>query len=86
MEGLPQTEEWEVAMKDLRKIEKKSKSKYNNILIHRLLSNPRVGLYFKEFLLNHAADWINSSKITDKDIHLEAIQIYCKLLEDLSYA
>jgi hypothetical protein len=54
--------------------------------MHRLLSNPRICVYFKEFLENYAAEWINNSKITDKEIHLEAIQIYFKLLDNLSYA
>jgi hypothetical protein len=31
-------------------------------------------------------EWISSSKIADKDIHLEAIQIYSKLLDGMLYA
>ena len=73
-------------MRDFKSIERKSKNKYNNILIHRLLSSPRVCIYFKDFLENHAENWINSSKITDKQVHIEAIRIYHKLVDDLAYA
>lgn len=61
-------------MREFRKMEKKGK--YNNILIQKMLSKPRIAPYFKDFLDNHAAEWINHSKIADKDVHLEAISIY----------
>lgn len=64
------SEEWSLAMRDLRKLERRNKHKYNNILMHKILSNPRICPYFKQFLSTHAADWINASKINDKQIHL----------------
>lgn len=70
-------------MRDIRNIEKRGKNKYNNVLIQRLLSSPRVCVFFKRFLEGHAAEWINSSKISDKQIHIEAIRIYHKLVDDL---
>lgn len=54
--------------------------------MHKILSNPRICPYFKQFLSGHAADWINNSKISDKQIHIEAIEIYSKLLNNLAYA
>jgi hypothetical protein len=80
------SEEWSLAMRNFRKIERRNKHKYNNILMHKILSNQRICPYFKHFLSSHAADWINSSKISDKQIHIEAIEIYSKLLNNLAYA
>ena len=85
MEGLPsrEGEDWRKAMKDFRRLE--SKNKYNNILIQKLLSNGRIVPFFKEFLTNHAADWIEGSKIADKEVHVEAIRIYTNLINSLTY-
>jgi hypothetical protein len=86
MEGLDQSKEWELAMREVKSIERRSQNKYNNILIHRLLSSPRVCVYFRHFLEGHAAEWIHSSKINDKQVHIEAIRIYHQLVDDLAYA
>lgn len=47
-----------------------------------MVRNPRISAYFKLFLEGHATEWINTSKITDKETHIEAIQIYYKLLDN----
>ena len=54
--------------------------------MHRILSNPRIGYFFDFFLKEHAEDWIRSSKISDKEVHLEAITIYSNLLNKIVYA
>jgi len=41
--------------------------------------------FFKDFLSNHAEDWISSSKISDKEVHLEAVKIYMTLINSLAY-
>jgi hypothetical protein len=61
-------------------------AKYNNLLIQKLLSNPRISPYFRDFLKNHAEDWIRNSKITDKGVHLEAVPIYLSLFSKYHYA
>ncbi len=78
------SEEWEMAMKVLKKIE--IRDKYNNITMKRMMQNPRVVPFFKEFLQNYAGQWINNSKIADKEVHLEAIQIYLNFLEGIGFA
>ena len=70
-------------MKEFRHLE--SKNKYNNILIQKLLSNGRIVPFFMEFLTNYAADWIERSKIADKEVHIEAIRIYINLINSLTY-
>lgn len=54
--------------------------------MHRILSNPRIGYFFDLFLKEQAEDWIRSSKISDKEVHLEAIAIYSNLLNKIVYA
>jgi hypothetical protein len=55
-------------------------------MMHRILSNPRIGYFFDFFLKEQAEDWIRSSKISDKEVHLEAIAIYSNLLNKIVYA
>lgn len=78
------SEEWGMAMKVLKKIE--IRDKYNNITMKKMMQNPRVVPFFKEFLQNYAEQWINNSKIADKEVHLEAIKIYLNFLEGIAYA
>jgi hypothetical protein len=66
--------EWGQAMRVLKKIE--ARDKYNNIILKKMMQNPRIVPFFKEFLLNYAEQWINNSKIADKRVHLEAVKIY----------
>lgn len=41
--------------------------------MQKLLSNTRICIFFKQFLETYASEWIDNSKITDKQIHIEAI-------------
>lgn len=52
----------------------------------KILQNQAIVPFFKDFLLNYAEEWINTSKISDKKVHFEAIKIYLELLGKLSYA
>jgi hypothetical protein len=54
--------------------------------MHRILSNPQIGYFFDNFLKENAEEWIRSSKITDKEVHIEAITIYSNLLNRIIYA
>jgi len=76
--------EWAQAKRVLKKIE--ARDKYNNITMNKMLQNPRIVPFFREFLLNYAEGWITNSKIADKRVHLEAIRIYLELLGKLAYA
>ena len=44
--------EWAQAKRVLKKIE--ARDKYNNIIINKMLQNPRIVPFFKEFLVNYA--------------------------------
>lgn len=56
-----------------------SKQKFNNNFIQRIIDDEELEYYFKDFLENHAQDWINNSKIRNKGIHLEAINVFLNL-------
>lgn len=50
-----------------------SRQKYNNSFIQRIVDDSDLQPYFMNFLANYAKDWIENSKIRDKDVHYEAI-------------
>ena len=58
------------------------KNNYNNDLIKKIIRNSKVGPYFKKFLANEAETWLEHSKVTNKDVHIEAIDVYLKLFEE----
>ena len=59
-----------------------SKLKYNNSLIQRIIDDEELEPFFLDFLKNRARDWIMHSKIREKKVHLEAIQIFQRLSEN----
>lgn len=61
-------------------------SKFNNILILKLISSYKMAPYFRQFLQSHAEEWINGSKVSDKGMHLEAVSIYLSLISKYDYA
>ncbi len=56
-----------------------SRQKYNNSFIQRIVDDPDLEGYFADFLNNHARDWIEKSKIRDKEVHFEAIEVFKRL-------
>jgi hypothetical protein len=46
---------------------------YNNMLIWKVISSKNCKDLFRQFLDEHAKEWIEQSKITDKDVHYQAI-------------
>lgn len=36
----------------------------------KILQNQTIVPFFKDFLINHAEEWIKTSKISDKMVHL----------------
>lgn len=82
--GRKDNSDWRKAMQELRKFE--ARDNFNNITVKKIMQNALLIPFFKEFLENHAENWINNSKIADKRVHLEAIQLYLELLGKLSYA
>ena len=58
------------------------KNNYNNDLIKKIIRNSKVGPYFKIFLTEEAEAWLEHSKIINKDVHMEAIELYLKLFEE----
>lgn len=47
-----------------------SRQKFNNSFIQRIVDDSDLEQYFVNFLNNHARDWIEHSKIRDKEVHL----------------
>ena len=66
--GKKDNSDWRKAMQDLRKVE--ATDNFNNITVKKIMQNALLIPFFKEFLENHAENWINNSKITDKRVHL----------------
>lgn len=58
------------------------KTKYNNQLITLIISNPELRPYFSQFLGSYAAGWVQHSKLKNKEIHIEAIELYERLCEE----
>lgn len=46
------------------------KTKFNNHLLHEIISNQDFRPHFRDFLSNHARLWVDQSKIKNKEIHL----------------
>lgn len=58
--------------------------KYNNNLIKRIICNPTLSEIFRHFLQTQASNWINDSRVNDKKLHYEAIEVYLQLFVALS--
>ena len=58
------------------------KNHYNNDLIKKIIRNAKIGPFFKKFITEEAETWLETSKILNKDVHVEAIKLYLKLFEE----
>lgn len=54
--------------------------KFNNKVIEKIATDQSLNDHFKKFLKNKAEEWICSSKIHDKEVHIEAIKLYLQLV------
>jgi hypothetical protein len=52
------------------------RTKFNNQLVTLIVANPELRPYFRNFLNSNAASWVQHSKLKNKDIHMEAIELY----------
>ena len=50
-------------------IQRRTKNNYNNDLIKKIIRNSKVGPLFKRFLVDEAENWLENSKVTNKDVH-----------------
>ena len=56
-----------------------SRQKYNNSLIQRIIDEEELRPFFIDFLKHHARNWILHSKIREKTVHREAIDLFLRL-------
>lgn len=54
--------------------------RFNNKVIEKIATDELINNEFKKFLTCKAEEWIQSSKIHDKQIHCEAIKLYLQLI------
>lgn len=59
------------------------RKKYNNNLIKKIISNETLRDIFRNFLETEARNWISESRVNDKNLHYEAINIYLNLFNKL---
>ena len=57
------------------------KIKFNNHLIKAIVENDRLRDCFKLFLTMEATNWLERSKIKDKQTYLDAFKLYEKLCD-----
>ena len=58
-----------------------SKENFNNRMIKEMISNHMINREFLHFLIDDAESEVKSSRISDKDSHYEAIELYIKMLQ-----
>ena len=59
-------------------------TKYNNHLITLVIDDQALRYYFRNFLSESAPEWIQHSKLKNKEIHEEAVGLYLRLCEERS--
>lgn len=55
-------------------------TKYNNRLIYIIVQDQEICPLFKQFLEEGAEKWIEDSKLSNKEIHKEGIELYLNLI------
>ena len=55
-------------------------TKYNNRLIYIMVQDQEICPLFKQFLEEGAEKWIEDSKLSNKEIHKEGIELYLNLI------
>lgn len=57
------------------------RTKFNNQLVTLIVANTDLRPFFRSFLNSNAAEWVQHSKLKNKDIHMEAIGLYERLCD-----
>jgi len=57
----------------------------NNMLIHKILANESIVPFFRDFLNNHAEEWISHSKVVNKQVYMDTARMYGGLINSLEY-
>ena len=57
-------------------------TKYNNHLVTLIIDDQALRYYFRDFLTESAPEWIQHSKLKNKEIHEEAISVYLRLCDE----
>lgn len=58
------------------------RTKFNNHLVSLVVANDDLRPFFRAFLASSAPQWVQNSKLKNKDIHIEAIELYERLCEE----